>query len=81
MAKEILTKQSSGNLTLIISSATLLTLAAGLVHMGRQFERLNTHYKNDWCVSEMEVWANRTQKLNPELRLEDVRKVHNEVTK
>lgn len=71
----------NGNLTLIISASTLVMVATGFIHMGRQFERLEQHYHNDWCVSEMEVWTTRTEKANPTWKAEDVRRIHNEVSK
>lgn len=83
MTSESKSRINSGvNIGVLISSiSTLVLLAGGLIHMGRQFERLNTHYGNDWCLSEQEIWAAQLERENRALQLKvpDPRRIHNEV--
>lgn len=69
----------NGNLNLIISVATLLWVVGTSFYLGRKFECLDTHMRQDWNLAQMETWSWRTRSANPDWNPADVRAVAKEV--
>ena len=68
----------NGNLNLLISFSTLLTLLGFAVWLGQKMERLQNHLDTDWNAAEMNVWTYRTAQMNTAWKPADPAAVHQE---
>ena len=68
----------NGNLNLLISLSTLLSLLGFAVWLGQKMERLQNHINTDWNAAEMSAWTYRTEKLNTAWTAADPVVIHRE---